>query len=110
MGAMVSVCMATCNGSRYIRAQLESILEQLGPEDELIISDDASTDDTLDIVGSYGDPRIIILSGTEFPSPVRNFEQALRHARGGIVVLRGGAARDDEMGGQGGAALAQPGA
>jgi glycosyltransferase involved in cell wall biosynthesis len=87
MGAMVSVCMATCNGSRYIRAQLESILEQLGPEDELIISDDASTDDTLDIVRSYGDPRIIILSGIAFRNPVRNFEQALRHARGGIVVL-----------------------
>jgi glycosyltransferase involved in cell wall biosynthesis len=83
----LSVCMATCNGSRFIREQLDSILAQLGPDDELIVSDDASTDDTLEIVRSYGDPRIFILTGNNFHSPIRNFEHALRHARGQIVVL-----------------------
>jgi glycosyltransferase involved in cell wall biosynthesis len=79
--------MATCNGSRFIRAQIESILPQLGPDDELIISDDASSDATLEIVTSYIDSRIKILSGKDFRSPVRNFEYALCHARGRIVVL-----------------------
>jgi glycosyltransferase involved in cell wall biosynthesis len=87
MGVILSVCMATCNGSRFIREQLDSILLQLGPDDELIISDDASTDDTLAIVGNYHDLRIQVLTGTEFRSPVRNFEHALRHARGQIVIL-----------------------
>jgi glycosyltransferase involved in cell wall biosynthesis len=87
MGVNISVCMATCNGSRFIREQLESILPQLGPDDELIVSDDASTDDTLKIVGSYQDSRIQILSGNVFRSPVRNFEHALLHASGQILVL-----------------------
>lgn len=38
--SMISVCMATYNGEKYIREQMDSILEQLGEEDELIISDD----------------------------------------------------------------------
>jgi glycosyltransferase involved in cell wall biosynthesis len=79
--------MATCNGSLYVRAQLESILAQLGPDDELVISDDSSKDDTLAIVKSYPDPRINLLTGNEFHSPIRNFEHALRNARGLIVVL-----------------------
>jgi len=87
MAVILSVCMATRNGSLYLRPQLESILAQLGPHDELIVSDDASTDDTLEIVRSYCDPRIQILDGNEFRSPVRNFEHVLRHARGQIVVL-----------------------
>jgi glycosyltransferase involved in cell wall biosynthesis len=84
---ILSVCMATCNGSRFIRAQLESILPQLGPDDELIVSDDGSTDDTTEIVRGYGDPRIRLLTGNRFSSPVRNFEHALDHARGRIIVL-----------------------
>lgn len=37
---MVSVCIPTYNGAKYIKAQLESILSQLGINDEVIISDD----------------------------------------------------------------------
>lgn len=83
----ISVCMATCNGGRYLREQLESILPQLGPEDELVVSDDASIDETLAIISDYVDPRIRVFPGNTFRSPVRNFENALRHARGAIVVL-----------------------
>lgn len=79
--------MATCNGSRFLREQMESILSQLGSDDELIVSDDASTDDTLAIVRSYHDSRIQILTGNKFRSPVRNFEHALIHASGLIIVL-----------------------
>lgn len=87
MAISISVCMATCNGARYLREQLESILVQLGPDDELVVSDDASNDDTLAIVRSYVDPRLRVLAGNAFGSPVRNFEHALRQARGEILVL-----------------------
>lgn len=43
----ITVVMATYNGSRYIEKQLLSILPFLGPNDEIIISDDGSTDSTL---------------------------------------------------------------
>ena len=48
----VSVCLATYNGEKYIYDQLISILKQINKNDEVIISDDGSTDSTLDIVRS----------------------------------------------------------
>ena len=42
----VSVCMACYNGEKYIAKQLQSILKQLKPKDELIIYDDNSIDNT----------------------------------------------------------------
>ena len=47
---MISVCMATYNGERFIKEQIDSILPQLSQDDELIISDDGSTDRTLEII------------------------------------------------------------
>lgn len=43
---MISVCMATYNGEKYIEEQLQSVLRQLGKNDEIVISDDGSCDDT----------------------------------------------------------------
>ena len=45
--------MATYNEAKYIREQLESILCQLSEDDEIIVSDDGSTDGTIDIIMSY---------------------------------------------------------
>ena len=45
---MISVCIASYNGSQFIKEQLESILPQLSLEDEVIISDDGSSDGTLE--------------------------------------------------------------
>lgn len=39
---MVSVCMATYNGERFLYEQLDSILIQLAPDDELIVSDESA--------------------------------------------------------------------
>ena len=54
---MISVCIATYNGEKYLAEQLDSILLQVSEEDELIISDDGSTDHTLEILRTYA--RII---------------------------------------------------
>ncbi|MCS2328878.1 glycosyltransferase [Bacteroides fragilis] len=43
---MLTVCIATYNGEKYIRQQLNSVLIQLGENDEVIISDDSSSDAT----------------------------------------------------------------
>lgn len=47
---MISVCMATYNGGQYLKAQIDSILNQLSVNDELVISDDHSTDNTCAII------------------------------------------------------------
>jgi glycosyltransferase involved in cell wall biosynthesis len=83
----ISVCMATHNGERFIRRQLETILAQLAPDDEVVISDDSSTDGTLEVIRSFADSRIRLFSGNTFFSPIFNFENALRQARGDIIVL-----------------------
>ena len=58
----ISIAMATYNGEKFLKEQLDSILEQLGPRDEIIISDDGSTDGTLRIAESYKDKRIKIIN------------------------------------------------
>ena len=52
--------MATYNGASFITEQLDSILCQLNDWDEIIISDDGSSDDTLAIIEAYNDKRIKI--------------------------------------------------
>ena len=51
--SLVSVCMATYNGEKYLKEQLDSILKQIKSSDELIISDDGSTDLTCTIIKEY---------------------------------------------------------
>lgn len=78
--------MTTCNGEKYLKRQLDTILMQLGKEDELIVSDDASADRTVEIIKSYGDKRIKLLEG-KFGSPVLNVENALKKAQGDYLFL-----------------------
>ncbi|HEY0654965.1 MAG TPA: glycosyltransferase family 2 protein [Chryseosolibacter sp.] len=86
---MISVCIATKNGSRYVGEQLGSILSQLGPDDEVIISDDASTDKTIENILSLADPRIRILEQPNQHSIgiVANFERCLRETKGDLIFL-----------------------
>lgn len=84
---MITVCMATYNGERFIRRQIGTILPQLALEDELVISDDSSTDKTIEIIRSFTDPRIRLFEGNDFHSPLLNFEFTLIQARGDILVL-----------------------
>ncbi len=83
----ISVCIATFNGSHYLKPQLDSILSQLSIDDEIIISDDGSSDDTLEIISSYHDKRIKVFSNTGEHGYTRNFENALKHAINDIIFL-----------------------
>lgn len=78
--------MATYNGERFVVKQINSILEQLTESDELIISDDGSTDSTVAIIKGIGDSRIKLLHGG-FHSPIKNFENSIMHSIGDIIIL-----------------------
>jgi glycosyltransferase involved in cell wall biosynthesis len=84
---MISVCIATKNGSRYLGEQLESILCQLGSGDEIIISDDASSDNTVDVIKSFHDSRIKIFQRKHSVGVVSNFEHSLIQSEGDIIFL-----------------------
>lgn len=84
---MISVCLATYNGENYVREQLCSVLLQLEPIDEVVISDDGSTDHTLAVIASFNDSRIRVLNSEGKLGVVRNFERALRAARGDLIFL-----------------------
>lgn len=84
---MVSVCLASYNGEDFIKDQIVSILNQLHPEDELIISDDGSNDHTIAIIMSFADPRIKFFPHTSSGRPTENFEHALEQARGEFIFL-----------------------
>lgn len=83
---MNSVCIATYNGEAFLKEQLQSILLQIEPEDEVIISDDKSTDRTLAIVDSFQDPRIRVIHH-EGHSCKHNFINAMQHAKGDVIFL-----------------------
>lgn len=57
------ILLSTYNGGQYLRKQLDSVLSQSVSAFTLLIRDDGSTDDTLEILHSYTDPRICILTG-----------------------------------------------
>ena len=84
---MISVCIATYNGERFIREQIDSVLCQLSSGDEIIVSDDGSTDGTISIINGIGDKRIRIIEGPRKHSPILNFENALKEAKGEYVFL-----------------------
>lgn len=83
----VSVCIATYNGEKYIKEQVESILCQLNEDDEIIISDDNSTDETIEAINSINDGRVIIFVNTKGKGYTRNFENALEKASGDVIFL-----------------------
>lgn len=84
---MISVCLATYNGERYIIEQINSILFQLSNNDEVIISDDNSTDDTLNLIKSIGDKRIKIFTNDLGQGYTRNFENAIKKSSGEFIFL-----------------------
>ena len=84
---IVSVCMATYNGEQYLYEQAKSIIDQLGVGDELIVSDDGSTDKTIAILESFKDKRIKIFYNGGIKGPNGNFQNALEQVSGDFIFL-----------------------
>jgi glycosyltransferase involved in cell wall biosynthesis len=79
--------MATYQGERFVAEQLESIVSQLGEDDEIVVSDDGSTDSTLEVVRRRADPRVRILANGSRVGYVRNFARAIAAARGSEIFF-----------------------
>lgn len=89
---MISVAMATYNGEKYIKEQLESILGQDSPVDEIVICDDCSTDKTLDIIyqviKDYNAENIIkVMVNKDNIGYIKNFLKALSMVSGDYIFL-----------------------
>lgn len=84
---MISVCIATFNGEKYIKEQLDSILGQIALSDEVIVCDDGSSDDTVSIINNYDDKRIRVFNNPDRLGYVGNFEKALTFSRGDYIFL-----------------------
>ena len=93
----ISVCMATFNGDKFIKVQLASILKQLSETDEIIISDDGSSDETINIILAFSDSRIKLVHNdlsqlqpakqSKSYQVTKNFENALTYATGDYIFL-----------------------
>lgn len=82
----VSVVMATYNGGRWITEQLDSIAAQTRPPDEMVISDDGSTDDTWAIVQRFDPPfPVTVLNGGHLGF-VGNFSRAILATSGDLIL------------------------
>ena len=85
----VSVAMAVYNGEKYVRDQIISILRQLRKDDELIISYDESSDNSLSILTEFArsDRRVKIYNNPYKSGVVKNFQNAVEHCSGDIIFL-----------------------
>jgi glycosyltransferase involved in cell wall biosynthesis len=79
--------MATYNGAPFVLEQVVSILSQIGEADELVVVDDASTDDTLEVLRRVNDSRVRVIESAQNAGYVQAFERALGYTRGDHVFL-----------------------
>ena len=92
-GAKCSVAMATYNGALYIEKQILSIINQTRRVNEIVISDDGSSDDTLEIVRKLAkSPEAVeikfkILTDNPRHGFCGNFEHAISHCDGDYIFI-----------------------
>lgn len=80
--------MCTYNGAEFLPAQLESIAAQSRQPDEIVICDDASTDETRGLLQQFANnPRFLTHFNENNLGTLKNFEQAISLCTGDIVVL-----------------------
>ena len=83
----VSVCMATYNGEKFIKKQLVSILDELDQHDELVIVDDCSKDQTVQIIESFNDSRIKLYINNINHREVFSFNKAISFSKNRYIFL-----------------------
>jgi glycosyltransferase involved in cell wall biosynthesis len=86
----VSVAMATYNGARFLGPQLESILDQHRQPDELVIVDDSSTDETMEVSETFKRRArfsVRVLANERNLGSTATFERAIQECSGDVVAL-----------------------
>jgi glycosyltransferase involved in cell wall biosynthesis len=83
----ISVCIPTYNSARYLREAIDSVLQQDFDDYELVVCDNASTDDTPEICRSYKDGRVRYLRFEELTNQSGNFNRCLKEAKGEYLTL-----------------------
>jgi glycosyltransferase involved in cell wall biosynthesis len=86
----LSISLCTYNGAVYLKEQLESIAAQTRTPDELVISDDQSTDDTLKVIEEFAataDFPVRISVNESNLGIAKNFEKAISLSRGDVILL-----------------------
>jgi len=84
---LVSIVMPSYNTGKYIGASIRSVLEQTYENWELIIVDDCSTDDSLNVIKSFHDPRIILYQNEKNSGAAVSRNYALREAKGKWIAF-----------------------
>ncbi|GEP28545.1 glycosyltransferase family 2 protein [Cryobacterium levicorallinum] len=91
MAARVSVALCTYNGAAYLEEQLLSVLGQSLRPDEIVVSDDGSTDETLDVVqrviSAAPAVEVLVLTNATALGVTANFEKALAACTGDLIAL-----------------------
>ena len=82
----VTVLMSVYNGQRYLRASIESILGQTWQDFEFLIINDASEDESRNIILSYPDPRIRLVDNALNIGLTKSLNHGLQMARGRFVA------------------------
>jgi glycosyltransferase involved in cell wall biosynthesis len=79
--------MPVYNGAAFVGEAIESVLRQTVSDFELIIVDDASTDDSREVIGRYDDPRIRKFRNETNRGLVGNWNECLKRARGTYITM-----------------------
>lgn len=89
MSPLISIVMATYNGEKYLREQVDSLLAQSYTTLEFIFVDDASSDSSLTILQEYAsqDERIRLVTNPENQGLLATFETGIRTAKGEMIAL-----------------------
>lgn len=84
-----SIAMAVYNGEKYIEEQINSIINMMSEDDEIIISYDDSTDATWEIINNYAqnNHKIKVVKNIYSKGPNGNFENAIRNCTGKYIFL-----------------------
>ena len=85
---LISVILPTYNGEKYLAETLESVLNQTYKNLEIIITDDCSTDRTVEIVKSYNDERIKLYVNEKNLGIANNTNKALSLATGEFIMMQ----------------------
>jgi len=86
---LVSIALGTYNGEKFLKEQLDSILMQTYPNTEIIVTDDASTDGTKNILEDYAakHDRIKVFFNDKNVGLLRNYEKAVQLTQGAIIAF-----------------------